>query len=76
MGWPGACFQSQHATGSPPPSSTRGSNVVHGSKRYGHRGAKLQPSGMLNGFGTVPLITLSRCPRMPFEGIDASSPSV
>ena len=29
---------------------------MHGSKAYGQRGAKLQPGGMLNGFGTVPLI--------------------
>ncbi len=73
---PGAGVYSQQATSGGCASSIRGSYAPHGSKRYGQRGAKLQPLGMLKGFGTVPLITLSRLPRMPFDGMEVSRPSV
>ncbi len=73
---PGAAVYSQHATSGGSASSIRGSCSVHGSKAYGQRGAKLHPGGMLNGFGTVPRMTLSRSPRLPFDGIDARRPSV
>ena len=64
-----ACTASRRRpAGRPRRSAGRGS--AHGSKAYGQRGAKLQPGGMLNGFGTVPLMTFSRSPRLPFDGID------
>src|SRR5205823_653568 len=73
---PGAAEYSQHATSGGLASSIRGSLSAHGPNAYGQRGWKLQPVGMLNGLGTVPLITFRRWPFMPLEGMDVSRPSV